>query len=414
MAQIFAFPKEAFEAENKKSGYEQEGSMNKMLKLAIAPVAAGAALAMVVQATAGEIPKRLVFTSYDFGSSGFAQASGIANAFKQVHNTRIRIVPSGTSIGRMLPLAQRKADYAFLASGTYFGSEGTYDFASPNWGPQDLRCVLSPPAATGIVLLGNSNFSDARKIKGMKLGYVKGNPSVNVKTDAIAAFAGLKEGEWERVWHGGYGVMKTSLLTGKIDGFLASPYSGFSKEIEASPNGISWLQFDQSDKAAWARMTKTAPMYGPWTVTTGAGISEAKPSNTLSFRYPMMVTYANRDFDEVYTMVKAMDALYPKYKAVSFATQFWNLKAASNPPCEAAFHPASVKYFKEKGVWSEASQKWQDARLARHAAVIEAWDEAQDSYNDMRAAERKKGNKIKAGKGWEEWWAKARTEKGLD
>ena len=155
-----------------------------------AAVAAAAALA-VVHASAGEVPKRLVFTSYDFGSSGFAQASGIANAFKQVHNTRIRIVPSGTSIGRILPLAQRKADYAFLASGTYFASEGTYDFATPNWGPQNLRCVMSPPAGTGIVMLGNSKFSAAEGIKGMRLGYVKGNPSVNVKTDGIAAFAGL-------------------------------------------------------------------------------------------------------------------------------------------------------------------------------------------------------------------------------
>ena len=388
--------------------------MNKMLKLAITPVAVGAALAMVAQASAGEIPKRLVFTSYDFGSSGFAQASGIANAFKQVHNTRIRIIPSGTSIGRMLPLAQRKADYAFLASGTFFGSEGTYDFASANWGPQDLRCVLSPPAATGIVMLGSSKFSDAREIKGMKLGYVKGNPSVNVKTDAIAAFAGLKEGEWERVWHGGYGVMKTSLLTGKIDGFLAAPTSGFSKEIEASPNGISWLQFEPSDKAAWTRMTKIAPMYGHWKAVAGAGISEAKPSNTLSFRYPMMVTYADRPFDEVYTIVKAMDELFPKYKDVSFAARYWNLKDAASPPCEAAFHPASVKYFKEKGVWTDDAQKWQDARLARQAAVIEAWEEAQDSYNQMRADERAKGKKIKAGAGWEEWWAKVRADKGLD
>jgi hypothetical protein len=161
-------------------------------------------------------------------------------------------------------------------------------------------------------------------------------------------------------------------------------------------------------------MTKTAPMYGSWIANAGAGISEAKPSKTLSFRYPMMVTYADRDFDEVYTMVKAMDDLYPKYKNVSFASQYWNLKDASNPPCEAAFHPASVKYFKEKGVWSDASQKWQDAKLARQAAVLDAWDEAQDSYNDMRAAERAKGNKIKAGKGWEEWWVKVRTEKGLD
>lgn len=79
--------------------------MNKFVKLAIAPVAAAAVLAVAAQASAGEVPKRLVFTSYDFGSSGFAQASGIANAFKQTYGTRVRIIPSGTSIGRMLPLA---------------------------------------------------------------------------------------------------------------------------------------------------------------------------------------------------------------------------------------------------------------------------------------------------------------------
>ena len=273
--------------------------------------------------------------------------------------------------------------------------------------------VSSKMVDAGMVMLGNSRFSDARKIKGIRFGYVKGNPSVNVKTDAIAAFAGLKEGEWGRVWHGGYGVMKTALLTGKIDAFLAAPTSGFSKEIEASPNGISWLQFEPGDKAAWDRMLKIAPMYGPLLTKAGAGISEAKPSQTLSFRYPMMVTYADRNFDEVYAMVKAMDEMYPQYKNVSYATQFWNLKDASTPPCEAAFHPASVKYFKEKGVWSDASQKWQDARLARHAAVIDAWDDAQDSYNEMRAAERAKGNKIKSGAGWAEWWTKVRKEKGL-
>jgi len=376
-------------------------------------VAVAALVAIGTSAVASEIPKRLVFTSYDFGSSGFAQASGIANAFKKVHGTRIRIIPSGTSIGRILPLAQRKADYAFLASGTYFGSEGTYDFAAPTWGPQDLRCVLSPPTATGMVMLGNSKFSSARDIKGIRFGFVKGNPSVNVKTEAIAAFGGLKEGEFERVWHGGYGVMKTSLLTGKIDAFLAAPTSGFSKEIEASPNGVKWLQFDPNEKEAWARMLKIAPMYGPITTRAGAGISEDKPSNTMTFRYPMMVTYADRNFDEVYAMVKAMDEMYPHYKNVSYAAQFWRLKDSSNPPCEAAFHAASVKYFKEKGVWSDASQKWQDARLARHAEVLDAWDDAQDSYNAMRAAERAKGNKIKAGTGWSDWWTKVRKEKGL-
>lgn len=382
------------------------------LSAGVTTLAAGMMLGTAV--SAADVPSKMVFTSYDFGSSGFAQASGIANAFKKKHNTRIRIIPSGTSIGRMLPLAQRKADYAFLASGTFFGSEGTYDFANPDWGPQDLRVVLAPPAATGIVMLGNSKFKDAKSIKGMRIGYVKGNPSVNVKNDGILAFAGLTQADIEPVWHGGYGVMKTALLTGKIDGFLAAPTSGFSREIEASPNGISWLQFDPNAKENWDRMVQVAPMYAPWRETAGAGMSEDNPQDVLSFRYPMMVTYAERSDDEVYNIIKAMDELYPEYKDVSAAAKFWDIKYSGLPPAEAAFHPAAVKYLKEKGVWTPEAQSWNEKRTARHEAVIEAWDDAQESFTAWRAEERKKGNKIKTADAWPDYWAKARKDKGLD
>lgn len=383
-------------------------------KLVRTTIAASALTLVCATSNAGEVPKRLIFTSYDFGSSGFAQASGIANALKQKHGTRIRIIPSGTSIGRILPLTQRKAQYAFLASGTFFGAEGTYDFADQQWGPQDLRCVLAPPSSTGLLTLGNSKYKSAKDLKGAKLGYVKGNPSVNVKMDGIVAFAGLKEGEFERVWHSGYAIMKDSLLTGKIDSFLGSPASGFSREIEASPNGISWVEFDPNDKPRWERMLKKAPMYGSWKATKGAGMSPENPRDILSFRYPMMVTYADRSEEEVYTMVKAVSDLYDKYKDVSSAAVTWRISDSAVPPCEAAFHRGAVKFFKEQGVWTAESEAWNQARLARHTAVIDAWDDALESYNAMRAAEREKGNKIKAGKGWTEWWEKARKEKGLD
>ena len=42
------------------------------------------------------LPKSMVWSAYDLGSSGHAEATGIANALKKNYNTRIRIVPSGT------------------------------------------------------------------------------------------------------------------------------------------------------------------------------------------------------------------------------------------------------------------------------------------------------------------------------
>jgi hypothetical protein len=380
-------------------------------------IAGGAAMAALLAtsgAHAGSVPKTMIWTSYDFGSAGFAQASAVANAFKKKYGTRIRIVPSGTGIGRLLPVTQRKAHYGFLATETYFASEGTYDFAVTQWGPQDLRIVLAPPTATGITVPKGSKFADGHNLKGIRLGYVKGNPSVNVKTDALLAYAGLTRDDITAVWFGGYGVMKGARLTGKIDGFLMSPYSGITRELESSPDGIDWIQFDPADKAGWSRVQKIAPMYAPLAIDNGAGMEKGKPVNIIEFRYPMMVTYADRSEAEVYEVAKAMDEAFDLYKNVNATTKNWAIKLAGKTPADVAWHPGSVKYLKEKGVWSAEAEAWNQTRLARHAKVIEEWDNATDAFNAWRAEEKKKKNKIKVAEAWPKYWADHRKKVGLD
>ena len=376
-------------------------------------VATAALFASGVAQGAG-LPKTMIWTSYDFGSAGFAQASGVANAFKKQYGTRIRIVPSGTGIGRMLPVTQRKAHYGFLATETYFASEGTYDFAVTQWGPQNLRIVLAPPTTTGLTVPKGSKFADGHNLKGIRLGYVKGNPSVNVKTDALLAYAGLKRSDITPVWFGGYGVMKGARLSGKIDGFLMSPFSGITRELEASPAGIEWIQFDPADKAGWDRIQEIAPMYAPASTDVGAGMVSGKPVNIAVFRYPMMVTYADRSEAEVYEVAKAMDEAFDLYKNVNATTKNWAITKAGKTPADVAWHPGSIKYLKEKGVWSAADEAWNTKRMARHAKVIEEWDNATDAFNAWRAAEKKKKNKIKVSEAWPKYWADHRKKVGLD
>ncbi len=363
---------------------------------------------------AADLPKTMVWTSYDFGSAGFAQASAVANAFQKKFGTRIRIVPSGTGIGRMLPVTQRKAQYGFLATEAFFAAEGTYDFAVTQWGPQDLRIILAPPTATGLTVPKGSKYADGANLKGVKLGYVKGNPSVNVKTDALLAYAGLSRADITPVWFGGYGVMKGARLTGKIDGFLMSPYSGITRELEASPAGIEWVQFDPADKAGWERIQKIAPMYSPLAEDNGAGMEKGKPVNIVEFRYPMMSTYADRSEAEVYQVTKAMFEAFEFYKDVNATTKNWIISKAGHPPADVAWHRGSVKFLKEKGIWNAQDEAWNSARLARHAKVIEEWDNATDAFNQWRAAEKKAKRKVKTSEVWPKYWADHRKKVGLD
>ena len=87
-----------------------------MIRTTLLGTALAAALALPAVAADPDIPKSMVWSAYDLGSSGHGEATGIANALRKNYGTRIRIVPSGTSIGRMLPMVTGKVKYGYLAA----------------------------------------------------------------------------------------------------------------------------------------------------------------------------------------------------------------------------------------------------------------------------------------------------------
>ncbi|MBN8905733.1 MAG: TAXI family TRAP transporter solute-binding subunit, partial [Rhodospirillales bacterium] len=214
-------------------------------------------------ARAQKLPSSSVWTAYDLGSSGYVEASAIAEALQKQNPIRVRIMPSGTSIGRLLPIKQGRANYGFLANELYFATEGTEDFAAESWGPQDLRVVLARPATNGLAMAKDTGMTKMSELKGKRIGYVKGNPSVNVKNQAYLDFAGLTEKDIEVVWFGSYNAMKTAIVNNQLDGMGSVTTSANMREIEASPRGLIWPPFPADDKAGWARMQKRLDFLEP-------------------------------------------------------------------------------------------------------------------------------------------------------
>jgi len=375
--------------------------------VAAAILASGAALA-----EDPKLPRSMVWSAYDLGSSGYAEATGIANALRKNYGTRIRIVPAGTSIGRMLPMVTGKVKYGFLANEAFFASEGTYDFASEQWGPQDIRTVSGRLASNGFGTAGDIGVKSIADLKGKRIGFVKGNPSVNVKNDAYLAFAGLTRDDVEMVWFGSYNAMKTAVLANQLDAFGSVTTSANMREIEASPRGITWPPFPPDDKEGWERMGKVVSFLSQYRETRGAGISEENPVNLVGYRYPMITVYQNAvTSDEVYNLIKAIDLSYDDFKETTSSSFNWALEKAARPPYDAPAHEGTIRYLKEKDLWTDEDQAWQDARLARLNAVLAAWEEAQADFHDWRVAEKEKGNKINAKEEWPAYWEKARMEK---
>lgn len=374
-------------------------------------VAAGFATAAL--AADPKLPRSMIWSAYDLGSSGYAEASGIANALQKKYPTRIRIVPAGTSIGRLLPMTTGKVRYGYLANEVFFAAEALFDFADQSWGPQDLRIVLGRPASNGLACANDVGITDVASLKGKRIGMVKANPSVNVKVQAVLAFGGLSEKDVEIKLFGSYNAQKDAILANQLDCFITVTTSANVRQMEASPRGIHWPEFPEENKDGWKRMLAIMSFVAPFKETIGAGISAEKPRRLYSYRYPMITTYATTPTDEVYNLVKAIDEAFDLFKGTTGSSKNWDVKRSILPPADAPWHEGAIKYAKEKGYWNDEAQKWHDERLARLKKVQEAWDKATEDFNAMRVAERKKGNKVNAKEAWPKYWADFRA-KNLD
>lgn len=356
------------------------------------------------------LPRTMVWSSYQLGGSGYAEASGMANALQTKYGTRVRIIPAGTSIGRLLPITAGKVDYGFLANEVYFATEALYDFSVPEWGPQDLRIVLARPASNGMACAGDVGITDIKSLKGKRIGFVKANPSVNVKTDGVLAFGGLTRADVEVNVYGSYTALKDAILANQLDCMVSVTTSANMRQIEASPRKLYWPEFPLEDKEGWERMLKVMSFVAPITESVGAGLSKENPRRIYSYRFPMITTYASRSADEVYNLVKALDATFSQYNQTTGSSVNWAVARSILPPADAPWHEGAIRYAKEKGLWTKEAEAWQEKRLARLKRVQAAWDEATEAFTNMRVAKSKEGVKIDAKKAWPAYWQAYRKE----
>lgn len=358
------------------------------------------AVAAATPAAAQDLPRTMVWSAYDVGSSGYAQAAAAADAMSSAYGTRIRIVPSGTAIGRMLPMTTGRVGYGWLANEVYFATEATYEFAAREWGPQDLRVLMGAPAAFGIAVAADSGIETLADLKGRRVSRITANPSINIKVDAMMAFADLSWRDVDAVEVPSYGASIRAIIEGRSDAAGGVPPSALFRELEASSRGIRWLDVPPDNAEGWARLTGIASFFAPLTETRGPGISAEAPAQLIGYRYPMITVYADADEAEVYAMTKAMVEQFEAYQAAHPAMPFWRTDLAAVPPTDAPFHPGAIRYLREIGIWTAEHDAWNDTRLARLQAVQAAWDAASEKAFDEGVSDAD----------WPAFWAAHRAE----
>lgn len=320
-----------------------------------------------------ELPDNMIWSCYDVGSSGYVQASAVANAFLKQYDKRVRLIPSGTSIGRIIPLVSGKASVGFLANEAFFASEGSYDFATYEWGPQDLRAILGRPTSFPLITTKVSGIKTLADLKGKRVSWVVGNPSLNIKMTGFLAFAGLTWNDVIKVPFPSYADSLRALIQGNVDAADGSTTASILYELDSSTKGVYYPELPPEDKEGWKRLRKVIPFGFPYKENIGAGINKDKPLWLLGYKYPIITVRKDADVDFVYNFIKAMDETYSLYKDAASSMEGWEITQSGKTPIDVPFHEGAIKYLKEKGLWTAEDEEWQNQRIAELEILKKEW-----------------------------------------
>ncbi len=319
------------------------------------------------------LPEQMAWSTFGVGSSTYVQSAGIADALTTKFGTKVRILPSDTSVGRIQGIVNDEVDYTITADGAYFASYGLYDFATPDLGPKKIiRTLLARPGSATAVTTKKSGITTPSDFKGKRLAWIPGATSVNIKAVACLAFADLTLDDITLVTAPSYKASVDLLKNGEADWMIGQVTASYWHEFESMGLGVKFIEFPATDTAGWERFQKVTPWIYPDKEEKGVGFDT--PIEIPHYVNPLFVTTSNKSVDEVYSLTKAIDETYDMYKDIDPLMPGWRIDLASNVPVQCPYHEGAIKYFKEKGLWTEEHEKWNNDYIAELDKVSKAWE----------------------------------------
>jgi len=350
--------------------------------------ALAAAVSLAAAAAPVALPPTLAWSAYDVGSAGYNQSVGIGNALKQKYNVSLRVLPGKNDISRNLPLRNGQVQFsANGVGGAYLAQEGMFDFGAKDWGPQPVRGLMlnTSDQLLTIVAAKDSGVKTIADLRGKRVAWVIGSPSLNQNITALLAFANLTWNDVKKVEFGGFGPSMDGIVNNQVDAAFSSSVSGKVYQIAKSPRGVVYPVISHADKEGWKRVQALAPFFNPFMGTVGAELSKDHPAESSSYPYPILMTYSDRSADLVYNMTKAMVETFDMYKGAAPGAAGWAVDrqvfAWAIP-----YHEGAIRYWKEAGLWKPEHQAHNDRLIERQKVLAGAWEQVKKgSYADDKA-----------------------------
>lgn len=312
-----------------------------------------------------QLPRAVGVGTNPAGSLFYAAGSAIAKVLSTAGPMQVRVQPyAGTTV--FIPL---------ISSGELeFGVNNTNDVRMAYRGikpfppaPEIRNVSVLFPLLVGLVVRNNSDIKTLADVKGKRVtGKYAAQLAVYFNIMAILASGGLTWDDVQVVPVANVNDGVQALMEGRVDVANHAIGSAKIREADASiPGGVRHLSVNSSPQGA-KRMAKVFPGSYPYPLKAGSapGIRE----NVAVQAYDTFLTAGARVGDEtVYAIAKLLWEEEAQIQKGHPRLGDFTRKSMAKAETTIPYHPGAIKFYKEKGLWSNEMEAVQ-RQLLKEAA----------------------------------------------
>ena len=323
-----------------------------------------------------QFPKTIAWSAYQTGTGGYSQAVAIGNILQRQYGTNLRVIPGRNDVSRLATLRAGRVHFSAGGSEAIYAQEGILNFASKIWGPQSIRALMSnysDSCSYTMVTATDANIRSISDVKGKRVTFVQGAPSLNNAMAALLSYANLTWDDVERVEGGGYNASADAVVNNRADVVGGACNSPPFLRLEASPRGLTFPPFPHDDEEAIQRVRERLPWYVPHIAIEGPTIP-SEGIQVFTSAYPLLVGLDTSDALLAYSTVRVMHENYETYKNNAPGASGWRMDRQKFEQAFVPFHPGAIRYYKEIGAWTPEAEANNQKNLHRQSVLKIAWD----------------------------------------
>lgn len=317
---------------------------------------------MVSHLSAGPLPKIIVHGANPPGSLFYVLGAGIAKVVSAHTPMKVEVFPQGGTVWYPM-LESGEVQFGINVPGdilTAYMGESIYEKPTKGKGFDLRTLMLGSPLQVGLLVPGDSKIMGAQDIKGKRMPVDYGTfYSTTLTARALLANYGLSPSDVKAVPVTSYPSGVRAVIEGRADLAVGSVGSGITRELKTA-KGARYLDLDTSPEAV-VRMKNVHPGYYP--INAKAGLPGLAKKTVVMGKDITLVCATRLSDDVAYSITKALWENYKELAPVHPRLKFWTPDRFASTRAVVPYHPGSIKWYKEKGVWTKELEEHQKKLL---------------------------------------------------